>query len=262
MHNILKFLALLKYEIYESLNYRASIFIWMMHGIVPFISMFAWTNISFENELPLKSWEIESYFLAVFTISQLNASSTELRLQSEIISGAISNRLLKPVHPFLSFFALKLSYTIVGFPIIFFPFIFVIFDNKISWNFTFINLIITTIFTISSMMQHFFRQVLFGLISMWTDKSRTISQFWHGLFQAFSGILIPYSFFPDEIREFLLWTPFPSLIWLPAHSLSYGFSLSEACFLGSIQLFWTVSFGLLAIFLWKAGTKRLGVYGI
>jgi len=75
----------------------------------------------------------------------------------------------------------------------------------------------------------------------------------------FSGLIAPLDVFPDSIRDVLILTPFPYLVYFPAAILV---DLKIQLFKGwLIMIFWIILCYTLNRWLWKKGLKHYSGMG-
>ena len=97
------------------------------------------------------------------------------------------------------------------------------------------------------------------MLSFWIERATAIQQFWYLLYTFLSGMVAPLELFPDAIREFALWTPFPYLVYFPA-SLIVGLPVDLRRSLVTI-IAWGAIFLALNRILWRQGLKKYSGMG-
>lgn len=100
------------------------------------------------------------------------------------------------------------------------------------------------------------------LISLWADNIWTLMVMVRFFCFFFGGAYIPLSFFPDFMKEILVYTPFPYLISLPIRT-TMGIATQSEMTTGFIFLVtWAIFFRMASQLLWKKGQLRYNGVGI
>lgn len=100
-----------------------------------------------------------------------------------------------------------------------------------------------------------------GLLSFWTNRGHGPRWLMTVLIQFLSGAYIPIDLLPHPIKQALLLTPFPSLLYGPIKAYLGKLSHPEFTSLLFTQLIWIILFTLLVSHLWKKGVRNYGAYG-
>src|SRR5262245_25182774 len=96
--------AILKAGFAEAVAYRAEMLVWILSTTMPLIMMSLWVAVA--RDAPIGRFgqkEFILYFLAMFIVRQLAAAWTAWMMNYEIRQGILSMRLLKPIHPLISY---------------------------------------------------------------------------------------------------------------------------------------------------------------
>lgn len=244
------------------MTYRIGIWIWMLNGLLPLVTMFVWMNIANDNPINGRtSSDFINYFLAVIVVGQLMASPILSRLDSDIRYGYMSNKLLLPINPYWSYVSEKISITFFTIPFLVIPIAIVYFFLGLDWKMDLFNVSLFFISLIGSIILQFHRQFSMGLISFWSDKTLATSRVWESLNYILSGAFAPIDMFPLYLQKIILLSPFPYVIYFPVAILNGNLSNSEV-FLGFfIQYSWGIIFVFLYRLLWYRGLKRYGAVG-
>jgi ABC-2 type transport system permease protein len=79
------------------------------------------------------------------------------------------------------------------------------------------------------------------------------------LYTFLSGMVAPLVLFPDTVRQIVLWTPFPYLIYFPASLLT---GHPEHVVRGFVALvLWSAVFWVLNRWLWQRGLRQYSGMG-
>ncbi|MCC6557138.1 MAG: ABC transporter permease, partial [Polyangiaceae bacterium] len=92
--------TLLRVGFAGAIAYRAEMLIWMLTTTMPLVSLALWSAVA--ARAPVGRFgapDFTAYFLATLIVRQLTGSWLVWEMNMDIKSGALSQRLLKPVHP-------------------------------------------------------------------------------------------------------------------------------------------------------------------
>ena len=98
--------TLLRVGVAETVAYRAEFLIWILTTTLPLVMLALWTSVA--NEAPFRSYtssDFVAYYLAGLIVRNLTGSWVAWQISEEIRTGAMSMRLLRPIHPFVAFAA-------------------------------------------------------------------------------------------------------------------------------------------------------------
>lgn len=242
------------------LEYRAELFIWMLSNVLPFILMGAWLKAAEAKETALTSIEFIRYFLAVFIVRQFNIVWVIWDFENDLVSGQLSHRLLQPVAPFWHHFLGHLAERWARFPLLVgLVVLFFIIYPQSFWVPSFTNALAAIITVAIAFSLRFLIQYVFALFSFWTERASALEQFWFLLYIFLSGIIAPLDLFPPLMRDIVMFTPFPYMVYFPA-----------AILIGKTVNIWQgilVMLGWMAIafvtkqWLWQKGIKHYSGMG-
>jgi ABC-2 type transport system permease protein len=252
----------------EAVAYRAEMLVWVLATTMPFISLVMWRAVS-EGGAVLsnagRSWgqgDFTTYFLSVFIVRQLISAWAAWEMNFEIRQGTLSMRLLRPIHPVLSY---AMS-NIAAMPMRIFvavPVVVLLLVNgaakdlpsdPLMWLLWLLSLLGGWLVT-------FLAQVAIGSLSLFMESSVKIMDLWLALFFVFSGYLYPLEFFPPAVRAVADWLPFRSQISVPVEIMVGKHELLEAAQLVARQWAWVGVLLVLGLTLWQSGLKRFQAYG-
>ena len=94
----------------EAVAYRAEMIVWILTWLMPLVSLALWSAVASGG--PVGRFDgraFTSYFLATLVVKQLTGSWLVWELNQEIRSGALSRRLLRPIHPLVAYRAENLA---------------------------------------------------------------------------------------------------------------------------------------------------------
>lgn len=203
-----------------------------------------------------------SYMLMSFALSNLMTWSTETTLSREIITGTVVSRCIRPVS-FLwqsvsEMIGSLIPYAIVNSVFIFIGFlgfsVFLYLPGMISW------LMFLPCFVLSVFLRIMLVEIT-SLLCFFTTSHLGISWTRRTLYEFFSGALIPLAMFPQTLRTFSFFTPFPYMLNIPI-SVLLGEELPMAfSWILMVQVFWIVIFVTLHNLIYKELSKNMVIAG-
>lgn len=241
-------------------EYRAELLLWMLANSLPLIMMGVWIQAAQDSQISLSAEEFARYFIAVFFVRQLTVVWVAWEFEKEVVEGKLSPRLLQPMDPVWHhvaghvaerFARLPFSLLLVGLFFMLYP--------QAIWLPSPLRLLGFTLLVTLAFILHFLIQYTFALCAFWTERATSIDRFWYLFYTFLAGMVAPLDVFPDAIREAVMWTPFPALMYFPVSVLiglpiNVGHSL--AVMLGWMGIFWVIN-----RWLWKLGLKQYSGMG-
>lgn len=252
----------------EAIAYRAEMLVWVLSTTMPFVMLLLWSAVSQGGAVPAtsgRSWTPElftAYYLSMFVVRQLVSAWASWEINWEVRQGLLSARLLRPIHPILSYAvgnvaALPLRF-VVSLPVFVglllsagAPFV------TRDWRLW----LVWCVAMLGGWLVTFFANVCIGALSMYMDSSIKVMDVWITCFFVFSGYLFPMDVLPPWLRAVADWLPFRYMVGLPVELMVGQHGVAEALVLLARQLGWGVAFGVGAVLLWRGGVKRFQAYG-
>lgn len=242
------------------LEYRAEIVFWMLAGLFPFILMGVWMEAGDKGQFALSSIDLGRYFVAVFIVRQMSVVWVIWEFERQVVEGRLSPFLLQPIDPVWRHVAGHLCERLARAP--FFVALltaFFLFQPDLFWLPSLENGIAAIAAMICAFALRFLIQYTFAMFCFWTERASAVQEFWFLLYLFLSGLIAPLDVFPEEMRDFALWTPFPYLVNFPARLL-VGL---ETDLLRSFMILgaWMVVFFVLNRLLWRLGLRQYSGMG-
>jgi ABC-2 type transport system permease protein len=97
------------------------------------------------------------------------------------------------------------------------------------------------------------------MLAFWTERAASVVEFFFLAYLFLSGMIAPLDVFPEGLRRFLMWTPFPYMLYTPARALMGG-TVPWNQVLPVIAL-WGVFFWGLYRILWARGLRHYSGMG-
>ena len=241
-------------------EYRAELIFWVLSGSFPLIFLGLWNQAAQGNDLGFTSAEFARYFLAIFLVRQFTVVWVIWDFEKEVVQGKLSPLLLQPIDPVWRHFFGHLAERCTRIPFILLLIgLFCVLYPEAIWlptPFAFFWGGFTLMFSFGL---RFLIQYTFALLAFWVERASAIQQFWFLFYTFLSGMVAPLTLFPEPVREFALWTPFPYLVYFPA-SLLIGLPVDLNRGL-AMMFAWGAIALLINRWLWQAGLKRYSGMG-
>ncbi|HEY9809637.1 MAG TPA: ABC-2 family transporter protein [Halomicronema sp.] len=243
------------------LEYRAELFLWAISGSLPFILMGIWIKAADQGAgYGLESILFARYFLAAFIVRQLNVVWVIWEFEKEVLQGKLSPRLLQPIDPAWHHFISHISERFARLPFILgLILLFFTLYPAAFWIPPLENLLLFFLIVIIAFCLRFLIQYTFAMFAFWIERATAIEQLWFLFYLFLSGMIAPLNVFPESVRTFVEWTPFPYLIYFPA-ALLVGLPVNIGRGL-LIMIGWSFIFFILNRWLWKKGLKHYSGMG-
>lgn len=242
------------------LEYRAELFLWALSGSLPFILMGIWIKAAQTGQFGLTALDFARYFLAAFVVRQINVVWVIWEFEKEVLEGKLSPKLLQPLDPALHHLFAHISERFARLPFIFgLILLFFALYPQSFWLPSLGQFLIFLAVVILAFGLRFLIQYTFALLAFWTERASALEQFWFLIYLFLSGMIAPLEVFPENIRNFVLWTPFPYMIHFPA-SILIGLPVNLGQ--GFLAIFgWSLIFLILNRWLWRQGLKQYSGMG-
>ena len=255
-----KMITLLKVQYSNMLEYRAEIALWAISGIIPFFMLNIWTNNNLNESINISNEMLSRYFVSAFFVRQFSVVWVVFTFEEDALLGRISPYLIQPLNPFFRYFAQHIAEQITRFPFaIVIAFFFFLLNPESLWFPDLKILFLSIISTFFSFLIQFLIQSIVACLCFWIEKASSVERLLFIPTLFLSGLLAPISSFPEYIKTWIYYTPFPYLIDFPANLLS-GNTVNIKTGFG-MQILWILI--LFPIFrkIWSEGTKKFTAMG-
>lgn len=257
-------------ELKSQLAYRGAFYLFILTSLFgSFISYFLWMAIYGSAEgttLGNLSWnEMVVYIFMVYVTTSIVSISISDWIGDDVVDGIVAMNLIKPIDYRMSLIFRALGNSIHRFIS---PAVFVWIGLELVKIFYF-NMEVTPfsrilayiVSCIMSFMIFLLFDFCFGMISFYTTYIFGLQMAKDALMGFLTGQLIPLTFFPEAVRQFLEFLPFSSMIYTPVMVYLGKYSNTELLFELGKQGFWMIFLYVMGTIIWKQITKRLVVLG-
>jgi ABC-2 type transport system permease protein len=247
------------------LQYRASLFIWMISAVLePLIYLIVWSTVSVSRGGSVGDYtagQFAAYFIVFMLVNQVTYTWIMYEYEYRIREGLLSPALLRPVHPIHADIAENISSKLVTMPVMILIAggLALIFKPTASFQvwtiFAFIPALVLA-FLIRFLIEWTLAQSAF-----WTTRVSAFNQVYFVLVLFLSGQIAPLSLFPRAIQVLANILPFRWMIGFPVELILGRLTPIQALTGIAAQVFWLfVSLGLVRV-VWRAGIRIYSAVG-
>lgn len=249
----------------EAVAYRAELFLWVLATTMPFVMMALFLAVA--SDAPLGRFgrpQIVTYFLVTLLVRQLTTSWSAWQLARDIRQGVLALRLLRPVHPLLSYAAESLTAIplrmLVALPIVVAS---VLVIERRTMSQVPVAYLLATLALAQAWLLSVAINLAVGCVSFFLESGVKLMDLMLVLFMLASGYLVPIELFPDGVRRALELLPFRYQLALPVELLTgvYDADLGRGATMCLVQGSYAVGFFGAVALLWRRGVKRFEAFG-
>lgn len=264
-----KYISVFKISIVQELVYKLNFVIWRLRNIIQILVFyFLWTAV-FEgsniSHFGYTKENIIAYSILLIFIRAIVLSTKSTEVSGQIANGDLSNYLLKPLNFFkylivkdMSSKSLNIIFSIFEIILLF---IFLKPVMFIQTNPLFILLFVVSLIIAAFI---FFNIVMItNAVPFWIPELGWGAQFLVLMIfvEFLSGAFFPLDVFPKAVLEFLKYTPFPYLIFIPIKTYLGTESVVDIIKNISIGGLWSVILWMIMNKVWKKGLKVYDAVG-
>jgi ABC-2 type transport system permease protein len=255
--------TLLRIGVAEAIAYRAEMLVWILTTTMPLIMLPLWHAVA--EQAPIGGFgptRFTAYFLAAFVVRQVVGAWVSWTINFEVRTGALNQRLLRPLHPMWSYAAENVASiplrAAIAFPVGFLALIVTggsnVAHGAAVWAMVPLSFIGAWAIT-------FLAHTIVGALSLWMHQSIKLMDIWTAGFFVFSGYLVPIPLFPSWLRDIPHYMPFEYQLGFPVELLTGAYTSTQALPLLAAQWGWVALLAVIAAVVWRRGLRRYGAYG-
>jgi ABC-2 type transport system permease protein len=247
----------------EALAYRAETAVWIAATTMPLVMLALWHTVA--REAPIGRFgapQMVGYFLSMFIVRQLTGSWAVWLINMEVRDGTLAQRLLRPVHPLLSYaisaFAELPVRSFFAVPAASAALLIFAGDeltrSPAMWALWLASIVGGWLITL-------FANFAIGCLALFVESSTKLMDVWLALYFVFSGYLFPVELFPPAMRRAVDWLPFRYQLGLPVEIMTGTYDVHGA--LAMLARQWLMVGLMLAVvtIVWRGGVKRFAAFG-
>jgi ABC-2 type transport system permease protein len=243
--------------------YRAEFLVWILTTNMPLVMMALWNAVAMDGPVGRFSQkQFNTYYLAVLVVRIVTSSWMVWELTMDIRQGRLATRLLRPLHPLLTYSAEHLAAVpmraIVVAPLI----------GILIWVMDFqlpladpARLGIFLLSLVGAWFLLFFTMVLIGSLAMFVDSALSVFEIWLGIHFVLSGYLVPIELLPAWAVKLSHALPFYYTLAFPAETAVGLLDPASALRALGIQWLYLAGTALAALAVWRAGMRRFVAFG-
>jgi ABC-2 type transport system permease protein len=247
----------------EALAYRVEFIVWMLTTTMPLVMLGLWTTVA--SEAPFAGFderEFVAYYLSAFVVRTVTGTWVVWQINEEIRHGTLSMRLLRPVHPFVTYAAAHFS-SIPLRSAIALPVAGILLASSARGSITGDPVIlgVVAVSLIGAWLLTFFLMVAIGSMGFVIERSIAVFELYLLVSAILSGYLIPLELLPGWVQTAAAWLPFRYMLAFPVEALTGR--LDRAAALEQLGIQWLFAALLIAgaLAAWRAGMRRYEAYG-
>lgn len=255
--------ALLRAGFAEAVAYRSEMLVWILSTNVPLIMWLMWDTVAQEGAIGgYGRREFAGYFLMTLVVRMVTGAWVAWEMSEEVRSGAIAQRLMRPLHPFIAYAAENLA----AFPLRIFvlaPLVTaaLLIVGRSGFTQSPLQLLLAFVATALAWAIAFSAMAVIGTLALLWQRALSLTEAWFGLYFVFSGYTVPLDLFPPWLREAVRYSPFPYLIALPVQSFLGSITVAETARGLAVQLGYVGVFVALGLALFRRALARYQVFG-
>ena len=255
--------TLLRIGVAETVAYRAEFIVWILTTTQPLIMMSLWTSVA--RSATFKGYTSDAfvaYYLATLLVRQLTGNWVAWQMMEEIRLGTMAMRLLRPIHPFITYTASHLA-ALPFRSAVALPIVIILLATSGSNALTHDPLQLAMLVPSIGMAWLITFSILFaiGSLAFFMTQTMALSTLYFGAFSLFSGYLLPLDLLPGPVARVAAWLPFRFTLSVPVEILTKTLDRDDVWQLLGGQAAWTVGLTAVAIRVWNAGVRRFEAVG-
>jgi ABC-2 type transport system permease protein len=247
----------------QSFAYRGEMLVWVLSTTMPLIMLALFTALAQQG--PIGRYgapELTGYYLATFIVRQVTSSWASWQINLDIRDGTMGTRLLRPIHPLLSYGATSVANVpiraVVAVPV------------AIGWlvatggNAVTHDPVVWTLWLASMVGAALLSTLVsfaIGALAFFLESAQKVMDLWLTFYFVLSGYLVPIDLFPVKLRAVVDALPFRFQIGLPVELMIGAHGRAEALGLVLRQWVWVLVLALVVRRLWSRGLERYASFG-
>jgi ABC-2 type transport system permease protein len=255
--------ALLRVGFAAAVAYRAELLVWMLTTTMPLVSLALWSAVAEAGPVGRFTQRgFAAYFLATLVVRNLTGSWIVWEMNQEIRSGALSRRLLVPIHPLVTYSAENLSAlplrAALSLPLALLAIV-AVDPGHLPRSAPAIAALLVSL--LGAWLINFFTMAWAGTLAFFFDSSLAVFEVWLYSFMLLSGYLVPLELFPPWLRDASSALPFRYTMAFPVEVFT-GMIEGRALLRDlAVQWAYVAATFVVALLGWRAGVRRFAAFG-
>ena len=255
--------TLLRVGLAEAVAYRAEFLVWLLSTNMPLVMLALWSAVA--RDAPVGRFgqrDFTAYFLAALVVRLMTGAWVIWELTYEIRQGTLAFRLLRPIHPLLTYACENLAAMplrlVLSLPVVA-TLLFTAGDTRITHDPLLLALFPVTL--LGAWLITFLAMSIVGALAFYVDSAGSVFEIWMGLFGVFSGYLVPLELFPRWVTALARALPFRYMLAFPVEMLIGMQTRQLALVELAVQWLFVGALGAIAAAVWRIGLRRFAAYG-
>jgi ABC-2 type transport system permease protein len=257
------FPTLLRVGFAEAVAYRAEFVVWVLAYSMPLVMLALWTAVA--REAPIGNYgerEFQAYFVATLMVRLSTGSWVVWDMNMEVRQGTLQKRLLRPIHPLLTYLAENMAALPMRLLVVV-P----IFIGFLSWlgpeafSAEALQLALIPLSLLGAFLLNFLSMAVIGSMALFWESSIALFDLWLGLYTVLSGYVMPLSLFPPwaaRVNDFL---PFRLMLSFPVENMLGQMSPEASLRALLLQWSYVLLLSVCVTLVFRAGVKRFAAFG-
>jgi ABC-2 type transport system permease protein len=255
--------TLLRIGVAETVAYRAEFLVWILTTTLPLVMLGLWTSVA--AEAPFRGYSSSAfvaYYLSNLIVRNLTGSWVAWQISEEIRLGAMSMRLLRPLHPYVAFAASHVAAipfrSVVVLPV---AVVLLVSSGASALTTEPLQLALLVPSLVLAWVITFNVMFTIGSIGFFVTKTMALLNLYFGLFSLLSGYLLPIPLLPRALRWFAEWLPFRYMLSAPIELMTVRLDGAAIARILLGQIGWAGATLALALWVWNRGVRKFEAVG-
>jgi ABC-2 type transport system permease protein len=254
--------AVWRFQLAIILEYRVTVFLWILAGVTPLVMMFVWMEIAGSGPVGTRApVDFARYFLIAFLVTQTTQTWAVWEIDYLIRAGTFSHVLVKPYDPWWEQVLENLAGNGVRLPLIA---IIVIVGLWLSGAISGIApgrlpLFLLALFLANQIAINL--SYAMALVALWTERIKSVDAWNYIALAVLGGQVFPLDLLPPGLAHAIDFTPWRWIIAFPVTTLAEPMASGQILRGLAAQATWIAIFIALHRVLWRLGIKRFGAVG-
>jgi ABC-2 type transport system permease protein len=255
----------LKISLAVQFQYRVAMAIWMIGRIIePLIYLVVWNTVAQAKGGQVGGYspaDFSAYFIVMMLVNQMTFTWVKWEYDYIIRSGALSFKLLRPIHPIHRDLADNIAYKVLTVVIII-PAAFILgWIVPPNFNTGLPDLVMALPVLVMAFLLRFMLDWTIAMAAFWTTRISAINQTYFALMIFLGGQFAPLSLLPEPLQGLANLLPFRWIIAFPVE-LMLGQLAPRDIWVGfGAQALWLLLVLAALRVVWRAGVKQYSAVG-
>lgn len=251
--------GLVRGAVLVALTYRGRLVLWLVSAFFPLLLMAVWLTVV-EQSGPPAGWtaaDVVAYYAAAAVMWHLSGQHVVWEWDADLRSGDLSNRLLRPVHPFHQYCASDLGHRLVLLAMLL-PALVVaaLAVPALRYDVGPGRLAATAAAVVLGYAVSIVMASAVALVGFWSTQTTNLWMLWWGLGSFTSGWVAPLELMPAWLRDVAVLLPFRTTIGFPVELLSGRLDGAQVVQGFAVGSGWLAVLTAVYVAGWRRGVRR------